>query len=46
MNPANFAEMDQGRIKGRRGPHPVRGPAVARMWLSALAPVPGFESTD
>jgi hypothetical protein len=25
MNPANFAEMNQGWIKRRTGPHPARG---------------------
>jgi hypothetical protein len=29
MNLANFAEMDQSRIKGRRGQHPAHGPAAA-----------------
>jgi hypothetical protein len=29
----NFAELDQGRIKRRRGPHPARVPAVAHMLL-------------
>jgi hypothetical protein len=32
MNLANFGEIDQGRIKRRRGPHHARGPAVAHMW--------------
>jgi hypothetical protein len=32
LNVGLFAEMDQGRIKRRRGLHPAHGPAVTHMW--------------
>jgi hypothetical protein len=35
MNPANFAEMDQGRIKRRRGLHLARRLVVAHMWFTS-----------
>jgi hypothetical protein len=33
----SFVEMDQGRIKKRRGPHPAHGPAVAHMWFTTCS---------